>query len=85
MEAPKNVAELRYGARQGEQAVIELTLPHGMRAADFARYSDFIFKEAIAKLPRGCEACFSGEGFFIREQLEHVVLVDLQEQRILEA
>jgi hypothetical protein len=84
MEASRSarVAELQYSP---EYARLELTLPYGTKAAEFAKLRDRLFMEdIIGKLPRGCPNCLSGEPFLIRERFEHVVRVDLDSMEVLE-
>jgi hypothetical protein len=76
----QQLAELAYSSQYNR---IELVVPHGMKAADFATISGRLFGDALAKLPRGCGNCFSGEDFFIRERLEHVLFVDLESMEIV--
>jgi hypothetical protein len=82
MERSTRVAELQYSP---EYSRLEVTLPFGTKAAEFAKLRDQLFSEDIVgKLPRGCPNCLSGEPFLIRERLEHVVRVDLDSMEVLE-
>ena len=54
-----------------------------VQAADFAKMSPKLIGDLIGKLPRGCQACISGFAFNIREQLEHVVNVDLEHMQVI--
>jgi hypothetical protein len=77
---PQRLAELGYSEKY---AKVELVLPHGVKSAELAKLSDRLFGELVAKLPRGCQACLSGESFNIRERLEHVLQVDLDNMEIV--
>jgi hypothetical protein len=75
------VAELGYSKDYGR---LELLVPHGTKTADFSRILDTIFsKDIIARLPRGCDRCTSGDHFLIREKLEHVIRIDLDKQVVI--
>lgn len=63
-------AEVHYGT----DGHVDLAVPKGTKMADITRLQELV----ISKInPRGCQACLSGVHFNIREQLEHVVKVDL--------
>jgi len=70
-------AEIGYSkdARQ-----IQVTVPHGTKLADLAKVIDFMARDIFAKLPRGCTNCTSGDHLIIREQLENVIKVDLDQR-----
>jgi hypothetical protein len=70
-------AEIGYSkdARQ-----IQVTVPHGTKLADLAKLIDFMARDIFAKLPRGCTNCTSGDHLIIREQLENVIKVDLDQR-----
>jgi hypothetical protein len=70
-------AEIGYSREARE---IQITLPHGTKLADLARVIDFMAKDVFAKLPRGCTNCTSGDHLIIREQLENVIKVDLDQR-----
>ena len=72
------MAELQYSKEHGR---IEVILPYGTRLADF-NLNDAILRDALAKLPRGCPACTSGDNLIIRERLENVIRVDLDSGQI---
>jgi hypothetical protein len=76
----QRLAELGYSEKYGK---VELVVPHGVKSADLAKFSDRLFGDIVAKLPRGCQACLSGEAFNIRERLEHVLQVDLDNMEIV--
>jgi hypothetical protein len=78
--AEDHLAELGYSEKYGR---VELVLPYGVKSAELAKLSDRLFGELVAKLPRGCQACLSGESFNIRERLENVVHVDLESMEII--
>ena len=81
MQGRTRLGELQYS---GEYKRIELVLPYGSRVRDFAKISEKIFGDLIGRLPRGCDNCFSGEDFFIRERMEHVLFVDLDSMDVIE-
>lgn len=77
----KQFAEFQYSP---EYKKIEVILPHGTKLKDFAKISEKIFGSIIGRIPRGCENCFSGEDFNIRERLEHVLFVDLESMEVVQ-
>ena len=77
----KHIAELGYSKELGR---IELLLPHGTKLTSLATIRDELFGEWISRLPRGCQSCTSGESLVIRERLEHVLPIDLEQMRVLE-
>jgi hypothetical protein len=81
MSKSKQFAELQYSS---EYHKIELVVPYGTKIKDFAKVSGKVFGDLVGRLPRGCENCFSGEDFNIRERLEHVLFVDLESMQIVE-
>jgi hypothetical protein len=78
------VAELQYGKVDGTNR-LELVVPSGTKLKDLARLEEVIFKDIVARLPRGCQACLSGEPLFIRERLENVIRVDLESGKVVGA
>ena len=80
MKAGHGLAEFGYSEKY---AKLELVVPYGTKAADFAKLSDRLFGDVIARLPRGCQACLSGESLFVRERLEHVLQIDLESMEIV--
>lgn len=74
------VAELQYSKDYGR---LELVVPHGTKVLELGKIVDLIAKNVLERLPRGCPACTSGDHLLIREQLEHVVRVDLDLGEIL--
>jgi hypothetical protein len=78
-EAAAAIAEVGYG-KDGVVPRIEVVLPHGTKLKDLARFK---FQDFVARLPRGCQACLSGEPLIIRERLEHVVRIDLETGKVI--
>jgi hypothetical protein len=76
----ERTAELGYSERYGK---LELVLPYGTKSAEFAKLSERFFSEFVAQLPRGCQACLSGESLLIRERLENVLQIDLDSMQIV--
>lgn len=56
---------------------IQVTVPQGAKLADVLKGLATLDKSALARLPRGCEACLSGHPFEIREIFEPVINVRL--------
>jgi hypothetical protein len=71
--ATTRIADLGYSTALGR---IELTVPHGTKFKDLSKIIDRL-PDFVAKLPRGCLQCTSGDHFHIRERLEEVIRVDL--------
>jgi hypothetical protein len=80
MSDHRRLAELGYSEKYGK---VELVVPNGVKSAELAKFSDRIFGQLVAQLPRGCQACLSGESFNIRERLEHVLQVDLEKMEVV--
>lgn len=76
----QRLAELGYSEEYGR---VELVLPHGVKSAELAKLGERLFGDLITNLPRGCQACLSGQSFNIRERLEHVLQVDLDSMEII--
>jgi hypothetical protein len=76
----QRLAELGYSEKYGK---VELVVPHGVKSVEIAKLGERLFGEILAELPRGCQACLSGESFNIRERLEHVLQVDLERMEIV--
>ena len=74
-------AELQYSP---EYSRLELVVPHGTKTADFVKLREVLFTDILARLPRGCPACLSGESLIIRERLEHVLRIDLDSMSLIE-
>lgn len=81
MAKGQQLAELQYSAEYNR---IELIVPHGTKFTDFAKISEKLFADVVGRLPRGCDNCFSGEDFNIRERLEHVLFVDFESMEIVD-
>jgi|SoimicmetaTmtHMC_FD_contig_31_5316359_length_396_multi_1_in_0_out_0_1 hypothetical protein len=79
MKEPR-VAELQYSKAEHR---LELVVPHGTKSTELAKIIDFMANNFFGKLPRGCLACTSGDHFNIRERLENVIRVDLDQQKII--
>ena len=56
---------------------IQLTVPQGTKLADALKALSKIDVSALAKLPRGCPSCISGQPFNIREEFDPVINVTL--------
>jgi hypothetical protein len=56
---------------------IQLTVPHGTKLTEAIRALSTVDLSALAKLPRGCQACISGHPFNIREHFDPVINVRL--------
>jgi len=56
---------------------IQLSVPPGTKLVDAIKALQKVDVSALAKLPRGCQACLSGQPFDIREQFEQVINVKL--------
>ena len=73
-------AEVGYSEKYGR---LELSVPYGTRTVELAKVSERLFVDVLSRLPRGCQACLSGEDLFIRERLEHVLRVDLDSMEVM--
>jgi len=78
--ADQRVAELHYSEDYNR---IELVVPHGTKTAQLGKLLEVVSREALARLPRGCTQCTSGDHLLIRERLEHVIRVDLDKGTVL--
>ena len=77
----ERIADLGYSKDLGR---IEAVVPHGTRVSELAKIVDILFsKDIAAHLPRGCQACTSGDHLIIRERLENVLRVDLNKKTII--
>jgi hypothetical protein len=69
------IAELQYSPEYGR---LEMTVPHGSTYEEFAGLSQKLLEpNLVKKLGGACPRCLSGLSLIIREQLEHVIHVDL--------
>src|SRR5258707_15373274 len=81
--ASKSQAHLQYSF-EGKMPVVELIVPHGTRLLDLLKIQDVISRELLPKIaPTGCGPCMSGADFRIREELEHVIPVDLAAGKLM--
>jgi hypothetical protein len=77
----ERIADFGYSKDLGR---IEAIVPHGTRTAELSSILDVLFsKDIAAHLPRGCQACTSGDHLIIRERLENVLRVDLDKKAIV--
>ncbi len=57
---------------------IEVVVPNGTKTTEIpAIIGGLINGGIIGRLPRGCNTCTSGDHWYIREQLDEVINVDL--------
>ena len=57
---------------------IEIVLPRGTKYADLSHVlRNVLGPNGIARLPRGCSTCTSGDHLLIREELAETVQVEL--------
>lgn len=76
-------AEIHY-TKEGPAPRVELVVPYGTTVSSTFRVLEVIEKEVISKItPRGCQPCYSGVHFNIRERLENVLTVDLESGKIM--
>jgi hypothetical protein len=80
MAEKRSMAELQYSEQYRR---IELVVPHGTTFKELAKIGPKLFEDIIQRLPRGCTSCKSGDDFFIRERLEHVLQVDLESMKVI--
>jgi hypothetical protein len=76
----QHVAEIGYSKELRE---IQLVLPRGTKVADLTKILDFLNRDVFSKLERGCTNCTSGDHLVIREQLEDVIRVDLDQRALV--
>ena len=75
------IAEIGYSKELGR---LDVVVPHGTRFADLSKiFERLAHDDLVGRLPRGCLQCTSGDHLNIREQLEHVIKVDLDRGEIL--
>ena len=80
MKTPR-LAQLAYSEKYG---TLELTVPHGTKSKDLAKMTERLFgSDFLDRLPRGCQACISGQSLIIRERLETVLPIDLDRMEII--
>lgn len=77
------IAELSYTKTGPKMGTIELLVPQGTKVREIAKLRELVFNDLIAKLPRGCTACHSGDNFVIRERLDPVIRVDIQSLKLV--
>jgi hypothetical protein len=77
------IAELSYTKTAPKMGTIELLVPHGTKLKEIAKLRELVFNDLIAKLPRACGNCHSGDNFVIRERLDPVIRVDIQTLRVV--
>lgn len=77
------IAELSYTKTGPKMGTIELVVPQGTKVREIAKLRELVFNDLIAKLPRGCNACHSGDHFVIRERLDPVIRVDIQSLKLV--
>jgi hypothetical protein len=76
----KRVAEVGYS--KGSRS-LEIALPAGTRLTDLSKVIDYLARDVFSKLPRGCTACTSGDHLVIRERLDDIIRVDLDQKVIV--
>jgi hypothetical protein len=74
MVESKHTAELGFSPRTSQ---LELVVPYGTKFADLGKIFHQLDASALARLPRGCNACISGHPFNIRERFEEIISVEL--------
>lgn len=58
--------------------IIEIVVPHGTKSGDLTHVLRSVLgPNGIARLPRGCSSCTSGDHLLIREELADTVQVEL--------
>ena len=80
--AVQQIGQLSYSKEYNR---IELVVPQGTKTASLGKLFEVISREALARLPRGCPTCTSGDHLLVREQLDNVVRVDLDTGKVLGA
>ncbi len=76
----KYLAEVGYSK---DTRRIELVVPHGTKVADLAKAIEFLTRDVLSKLPRGCTNCTSGDHLIIRERMDPVIRVNLDQKTII--
>jgi hypothetical protein len=75
------VAELQF-SQVADRGQIELIVPSGTPNKDVLKLRDVLTDDLLARLPRGCQACLSGDHFIIRERLD-VIQIDLDKMEVV--
>ena len=82
MALTKGKGQIQYG-KKGNQTVVELIVPAGTHLKDILKATEIISSEVLPKIgPVGCGPCLSGGDLIIREELDHVLPIDLATGRI---
>jgi hypothetical protein len=76
----KNLAEVGYSK---ETRRTEVVVPRGTKVAELAKAIEFLTRDVLSKLPRGCTNCISGDHLIIRERLDPVIRVNLDQKSIV--
>ena len=76
------IAELQF-SKIGGQGQIELIVPGGTVRSEVLQVKDLLTEDLLARLPRGCQACLSGDHLIIRERFDDVVQIDLDQMQVL--
>ena len=75
------IAEIGYSKDLGR---LEVVVPTGTRFKDLSKiFERLAADDLVARLPRGCQQCTSGDHLNIRERLENVIRVDLDRNVII--
>lgn len=75
------LAELQF-SQIADKGHIELIVPAGTPNKEVLKLRDVLTDDLLARLPRGCQACLSGDHFSIRERLD-VIQIDLDKMQVL--
>jgi hypothetical protein len=74
------LADLSYSKEHGR---ITLSVPPGTKIRDLAKILDIVAQDNfLARLPRGCLQCTSGDHFDIRERFDPIIRIDLDRKAI---
>ena len=63
-----------------DNRTLEVVLPRGTKLKDFAKVFEYLANDIFSKLPRGCTPCTSGDHLIIREELDPIIRVDLEQR-----
>ena len=66
-----------------EAHTIELVVPPGTKHGEIAELRELVFGSLIARLPRGCQTCLSGDNFNVRESLDNVIRVNIENLEVM--